>query len=396
MNNEQIDRIESVWSAKYGPNDDRIIVRSPGRVNLIGEHTDYNEGFVLPAAIDRAILLMVSPRADARIRLYAMDLQEEFETSLAPDLKPQLRWCDYLVGVARELFLAGHPLSGFDCVFGGDIPVGAGMSSSAAIEGGLAFALNRIFNLRIDPLTLVRLAQNAENNFVGVRCGIMDQFINIFGKSDRALRLDCRSLSYEEVPFERPDVSIVLCDTKVRRALASSEYNLRRRQCEIGVAAIRRRHAGIRSLRDVTRELLEEHRRELDPVVYRRCDYVIGENARVLYSCDHLKNNDYRAFGLEMYASHAGLRDQYEVSAPELDVLVELAGSLGGVFGARMMGAGFGGCTINLVEEARCEEFVREIRALYRNQLGGDCEVHTARIHGGTALVSPAGVNVQL
>jgi galactokinase len=224
----------------------------------------------------------------------------------------------------------------------------------------------------------------------------MDQFINIFGRRNKALRLDCRSLAYEEVPFERPDVSIVLCDTKVRRALATSEYNLRRRQCEIGVAAIRRRHDAVRSLRDVTPEILEDHRRELDPVVYRRCEYVIGENARVLRSCDHLKANDFRSFGTEMYASHAGLRDQYEVSAPELDALVEFAGSLGGVFGARMMGAGFGGCTINLVEEARCQEFVREIRGLYHNQLGGDIEVHTARIHAGTAVVSGAGVNVPL
>ncbi len=396
MNNEQIERIKNVWEAKYGPNEDRIVVRSPGRVNLIGEHTDYNEGFVLPAAIDRAIVLVVSPRRDSRIRLYAMDIQEEFETALAADMKPQLRWCDYLLGVVREMVIAGHVLGGFDCVFGGDIPVGAGMSSSAAIEGGVAFALNRVFDLGIDPLTLVRLAQNAENNFVGVRCGIMDQFINIFGRRNRALKLDCRSLSSEEVPFERPDISVVLCDTMVRRALASSEYNLRRRQCELGVATIRRHHEGIRSLRDVTSDLLEEHRQELEPVVYRRCDYVLGENSRVLSSCDHLKANDFRAFGLEMYACHAGLRDLYEVSSPELDALVELAGSLDGVYGARMMGAGFGGCTINLVDEARCDAFAREIRLQYRARVGGDCEVHTARIHAGTALVSGAAVHVPL
>ena len=396
MNNEQIDRIESVSTAKFGPNDERIIVRSPGRVNLIGEHTDYNEGFVLPAAIDRAILLVVAPRIDERVRLYALDLQEEYETVLAPDMKPQRRWSDYLIGVAGEMLGAGYALGGFDCVFGGDVPVGAGMSSSAAIEGGLAFALNSVFHLGIDRLTLVKLAQKAENDFVGVRCGIMDQFVNIFGRRDRALRLDCRSLAYEEVPFERPDISIVLCDTNVRRALASSEYNLRRRQCEIGVASIRRRHEAVRSLRDVSREILEDHRGELDPVVYRRCEYVIEENARVLRSCDHLKANDFRSFGLEMYASHAGLRDKYEVSAPELDALVEFAGSLGGVFGARMMGAGFGGCTINIVEESRCEEFIREIRRLYRTRPGGEIEVHTARIHAGTALVSGAGVNVSL
>jgi galactokinase len=396
MNNGQIDRIENIWGAKFGPNDDMIIVRSPGRVNLIGEHTDYNEGFVLPAAIDRAMLLAVAPRGDARVRLYALDLQEEYETVLAPEMRPEHRWSDYLIGVAAVMLHAGHPVGGFDCVFGGDVPVGAGMSSSAAIEGGLVYALNNVFHCGIDNLALVRLAQKAENDFVGVRCGIMDQFINIFGKRNRAVRLDCRSLAYEEVPFERPDISIVLCDTKVRRALASSEYNLRRHQCEIGVAAIRRRHEPVRSLRDVSREMLANYRREMDPIVYRRCEYVIEENARVLISCNRLKANDFRSFGLEMYASHAGLRDKYEVSAPELDLLVELAGSLDGVFGARMMGAGFGGCTINLVEEAGCEEFVRNIRGLYRGKLGGEIETHTARIHAGTAVVSRAGVNVPL
>ena len=396
MNNEQIERIESIASAKYGQSDERVVVRSPGRVNLIGEHSDYNEGFVLPGAIDRSILLAVSPRADSRVRLYAMDFQEEVETALSPAMEPLHRWSDYLAGVAHEMIVAGYALRGFDCVFGGDIPVGAGMSSSAAIEGGLAFALDGIFNLGIDKLTLVKLAQKAENNFVGVRCGIMDQFINIFGKPGAALKLDCRSLAFETIPFARPDIRIVLCDTRVRRALAASEYNVRRRQCETGVASVRLRHPGIRSLRDVSAGMLEEYRKELDPVVYRRCAYVIEENARVLRSCDHLRANNFRAFGLEMYASHEGLRDQYQVSAPELDELVELAGSLPGVFGARMMGAGFGGCTINLVEEARCGEFVREISARYRNITGNDCDVHTARIHAGTALVSGAGVNVPL
>lgn len=396
MNNEQIDRIENIWTAKFGPNDERIIVRSPGRVNLIGEHTDYNEGFVLPAAIDRAIVLAVAPRGDERVRLYAIDLQEEYETVLGPETKPLHRWSDYLIGVVGEMLKAGHFLGGFDCAFGGDVPAGAGMSSSAAIEGGLACALNIVFRCGIDRLSLVKLAQKAENDFVGVRCGIMDQFINIFGKRNRAIRLDCRSLEYEEIPFERQDINIVLCDTKVRRALASSEYNLRRRQCETGVASIRRCHESVRSLRDVSRELLEDHRRELDPVVFMRCEYVIEENARVLRSCDHLKANDFGSFGLEMFASHAGLRDKYEVSVPELDALVDLAGSLNGVFGARMMGAGFGGCTINLVEEVRCEEFVRDIRSLYSKKTGREIEVHTARIHAGTAVVSGAGVNVPL
>jgi galactokinase len=388
------DQMSTLFTAKFGSNDDRIIVRSPGRVNLIGEHTDYNEGFVLPAAIDRAILLAVAPRADDRLRVHAADMGEGFETTIPAMRKSDRSWPNYLLGVVDQMRKAGYGVRGFDCVFGGDIPIGAGMSSSAAIEGGLAFALNEVFDLGIDRLTLVKIAQKAENEFVGVRCGIMDQFINIFGQRNKVLKLDCRSLEYEYFPFERKDVRIVLCDTQVRRALASSEYNVRRQQCETGVEVLRRWKPSIRSLRDVTLDLLGAHRAEMDPVVYRRCTYVVEENARVLRACAHLKANDIHAFGEEMFASHTGLRDKYEVSCRELDVLIELASALKGVFGARMMGAGFGGCTINLVEEQHLVGFLGAIAPKYREAMGKELKLHTARIFTCTAKVSEASVGV--
>ncbi len=387
-------QIDAIFTKKFGFNDERIIVRSPGRVNLIGEHTDYNEGFVLPAAIDRAILIAIAPRRDLQVRFHAADMGEDFEATVAGIRKSERAWPNYLMGVVDQMLKAGHPVGGFDCAFGGDIPIGAGMSSSAAIEAGLAYALNEIFALGIDRLTLVRLAQKAENEFVGVRCGIMDQFINIFGERNRVLRLDCRSLEYEYFPFERTDIRIVLCDTQVRRALASSEYNMRRQQCEAGVAVLRRHNSTIRSLRDVTLPMLNDHRRELDDVVYRRCMYVVEENARVERACAHLKANDVRAFGKEMFASHAGLRDSYEVSCRELDVLVERAAAQRGVLGARMMGAGFGGCTINLVEEQHLSGFLDAMEEQYRTATGNALKVHTARIHTGTAKVSEANVEV--
>jgi galactokinase len=387
-------QIETVFSTKFGTSDERIIVRSPGRVNLIGEHTDYNEGFVLPAAIDRAMLLAVAPRADDRLRFHAADMREDFETTVPKIHKSERSWANYLMGVVDQMRKAGYEVGGFDCAFGGDIPIGAGMSSSAAIEAGLAFALNELFDLGIDRLTLVKLAQKAENEFVGVRCGIMDQFINIFGERNKVLRLDCRSLEYEYFPFERKDVGIVLCDTQIRRALASSEYNVRRQQCESGVDVLRRHDPSIRSLRDVSLDLLAEHRRELDDVVYRRCTYVVEENARVSRACAHLKANDIRSFGNEMFASHAGLRDSYQVSCRELDVLVEQASALKGVVGARMMGAGFGGCTINLVEEGHLSGFIDAMEEQYRTTIGSILKIHTARIHTGTAKVSEANVGV--
>jgi len=275
-------------------------------------------------------------------------------------------------------------LKGFDCVFGGDIPIGAGLSSSAAIEAGLAFALNTIFKLNIDKLELVKMAQKAEHEFAGVRCGIMDQFINIFGEANKVLKLDCRSLEYEYFPFEMKDVNIVLLDTHVKHSLASGEYNIRRAQCEEGVSILKKYNPLINSLRDVNIDLLNDHKTELDPVVFRRCHYVINENERLLNGCNDLKNNDLNSFGKRMYQSHEGLRDEYEVSCNELDILVETASKESSVLGARMMGGGFGGCSINLVTQNGADNFIQTAKEEYIKKTGSELKVYVTSIVGGT------------
>jgi galactokinase len=261
------------------------------------------------------------------------------------------------------------------------------MSSSAALEAGLAVALNELFRLGLDRLTMARLAQRAENEFVGVRCGIMDQFANLFGKSQTVLRLDCRSLEYEEEPFARPDLKIVLCDSMVRHELASSEYNTRRKQCEDGVATLRRVFHDVRALRDATSEMLQSMESTFDPTIYRRCRHVVEENARVLDACDALRTGRFEAFGDLMVKSHESLRDQYEVSCPELDTLVDAALRIEGVYGARLMGGGFGGCTINLVREDCVEEFAIELPDAYRDATGKEMNLHLCTIADGTSVL---------
>jgi galactokinase len=380
-----IQQISDKFRARFGV--EPLLVMSPGRVNLIGEHTDYNEGFVLPAAIDKAVIFAVAPRQDTVCHFVSQDYGQEFRCDLHELGRSPLRWPDYLEGVIDQFVRNGYAVRGFQCVFGGNIPIGAGMSSSAALEGGLAFAVNEMFRLKIDSLTLVKLAQKAENKFVGVRCGIMDQFINIHGLEKKVLKLDCRSLEFEYFPFERPDLRIVVCDSLVRRELASSEYNVRRRQCEEGVEVLKKYAPGIRSLRDVDLGLLEEHRADLDPVVYKRCDYVIRENIRVEEACRDLLTGDFKSFGERMGASHAGLRDGYEVSSPELDALVEAAAKVEGVLGARMMGAGFGGCAISLVEEGAVPELRERVSRDYQASFGRTPNIHVIRIEAGTHLI---------
>lgn len=374
------------FRARFGT--EPLLVRSPGRINLIGEHTDYNEGFVLPAAADRSIVFALAPRADAICHIVSLDMGQEVRFDIREPARSPLRWPDYLAGVVDQLVRGGHAIRGFQCAFGGDIPIGAGLSSSAAIEAGLAFGLDALFGLRIGSLELARLARRAENEFVGVACGIMDPFVNLHGRENRVLKLDCRTLDIDHIPFERADLRFVVADTMVRRELASTEYNVRRRQCEEGVAVLRRRDPSVRSLRDVGLDLLEEHRDELDPVVYRRCDYVVRENARVERACLDLADGDYRAFGELMRASHEGLRDGYEVSSPELDLLVEAAGAVEGVLGARMMGAGFGGCAVALIETEAVPAFRERVGRAYETATGKAPDIHVIGIAAGTHVIA--------
>ncbi|HEY1008018.1 MAG TPA: galactokinase [Sphingobacteriaceae bacterium] len=365
------------------------VFRSPGRVNLIGEHTDYNEGFVLPAAIDKEIYFCIAPNGLDRTRICSFDLQKTAEFRL-DDLEPaREHWQNYLLGVLAQFRKQDLKLPNFDVVYGGNVPIGAGMSSSAAVDCGLAFGLNEIFGLGLDRFTMAKMCQKAEHEYARVMSGIMDQFANLFGKAEHVVKLDCRSLDYQYYPFDMSSFRIVLCDTRVKHSLASSEYNNRRSECEQGVAILSRSAPGIKSLRDVTPELLEQHKEELPTIVYRRCFYVVHENRRVLDACLDLENNDLVAFGKKMFQTHDGLRQDYEVSCEELDFLVDQARTHESVIGARMMGGGFGGCTINLVRKESVEAFISGISEAYHRQFNVRPETYVTAIVDGTAeLVS--------
>lgn len=386
-----VQKIANEFSNRF--NDQYILVKSPGRVNLIGEHTDYNEGFVLPAAIDKSIIFAMNVNDTGQVRLYSIDKNQKFSTDISGDIaKSDLGWVNYLLGVVVELRNHGYEIGGFDCVFGGNVPIGAGMSSSAALEGGVLYGLTDLFDLEIPPVEMARIAQKAENDFVGVQCGIMDQFVSLNGRKDNALKLDCRSLEHEYYPFDHEDIHIVLCDTGVRRELASSEYNVRRSQCEQGVAILQEYDPSIKSLRDVKLELLMTQEDEMDPTVFKRCKYVVEENKRVLQACMDLENNDLKSFGQRMFQSHVGLRYEYEVSCTELDTLVDIAWEMDGVIGCRMMGGGFGGCTINLVQNEHMESFVSNIKEKYAQQLGDEINIYKTKVSAGTHLLEPENV----
>ena len=363
------------------------LFRSPGRVNLIGEHTDYNMGFVLPAAIDKVIYLAVTPRSDNSCKMFAYDMNEFYECSIDDIKRSEKEWANYLLGVADQLKKGGYQFSGFNCVFGGNIPIGAGLSSSAALEAGLAFALNHIFNLEIDSLSLVKMSQKAENEFVGVKCGIMDQYVNIFGKSGHVLRIDCRSLQKDYFPFDYNNISIVLFDTNVSHSLASSEYNQRRKECNDGIKIIKTDHPQIESLRDVSQELLNEYKSRLNPVIYKRCKYVIEENDRLMKACDALSVHELKVFGALMYQTHEGLSKDYEVSCKELDFLVEILKESPYIYGSRMMGGGFGGCTINLIENDAIDSISAEVKEKYKKAFGIEANIYVTKISGGTNII---------
>jgi galactokinase len=368
-----------------------LLVRAPGRVNLIGEHTDYNGGFVLPAAVDKEMTFAVGLNGTEKIRLVAFDLGEYFELGNAAEISPsETHWANYLLGVASQFQLRGHAVPGFDCVFAGTVPMGAGMSSSAAVECGLAFALDYFLKTDLPTMELARIAQYAEHTYAGVQCGIMDQFASLFGRDGQVVRLDCRSLEYQYFPFDTKAARIVLCNSGVKHSLASSEYNTRRQECERGVSVLQQHYEGIGSLRDATMEQLEAVKSELGGTVFRRCAYVVQENARVITACDCLIAGDLAGFGKEMYGSHAGLRDDYEVSCAELDVLVEAAKAAPGVFGSRMMGGGFGGCTINLVAPDKVEEFIASVSKVYQEKFGLKLETYQTTIVAGVGAVAAA------
>jgi galactokinase len=383
--NEIIPRLKKIFHQYFGTPD--CIVRSPGRINLIGEHTDYNLGLVLPAAIDKAIYIAINKRQDKEIHLHAADLAQTYQT-IIDTLKPSdQRWPDYILGVVDQLMKAGYPVKGFNAVIMGNVPLGAGLSSSAAVECALAFALNTLFDLGLDKKSMVLFSQKSENEFAGVKSGIMDQFASMYGKKEHVIRLDCRSLDYTYIPFDTTNISILLFDTGVKHSLASSEYNLRRQECERGVRIIQKKYPEVKSLRDADMNMVNDCLLNFDDIVYRRCKYVVEEIQRLQNGCIDLNNQDLVSFGKKMFATHDGLSQLYDVSCPEADALVKMVRNQEAVLGARMMGGGFGGCTINIVKKEKSEALVSEISKKYMERFATELKTYSVCIDNGTALV---------
>jgi galactokinase len=346
------------------------VFRAPGRVNLIGEHTDYNAGFVMPAAIGLYTWAAISPRPDRKLVVHSENFQETCEFDLnEAGAEATGHWSDYVRGVGVVLEKAGHRLSGANLLVRGEVPIGAGLSSSAAIEVATGISLLENSGIAVDRAGLARLCQRAENEFVGMRCGIMDQFVSCFGQANHALVLDCRSLSYQRLPLGN-GARLIVCNTMVKHALAGGEYNRRRAECEEAVRLLGRVFAGIHSLRDLSAEQLESGRNELPDGVYRRARHVVTENQRVLQAARGLQSGDLTRFGELMHESHASLKNDFEVSCRELDTMVRLASNVEGVYGARMTGGGFGGCTVNLVRSDCVDAFQRSVSSGYERETG--------------------------
>ncbi|MDP1843945.1 MAG: galactokinase [Sediminibacterium sp.] len=365
-----------------------IIVRSPGRVNIIGEHADYNNGFVLPAAIDKAAFIAISFRSDEEIHLTALDLNESFSTTVAA-LKPcsDISWPNYILGGAAQFIKRGIKLPGFNAVLTSDVPIGAGLSSSAAVECATVFALNHLLKTNIERVEMVAMAQKAEHEYAGVMCGIMDQFASMMGKVDQVIKLDCRSMEFEYVPFNLDGIKILLLNTNVKHSLASSEYNTRRKECMQAVELIQPYHPNVQSLRDATVQMLDQYVLPFNELVFKRARFVVDEMERLNNACVFLNEGNIKGLGTCMFQTHDGLSAQYEVSCKELDFLVDFVRDRSEVIGARMMGGGFGGCTINLVEESAIEKLIKDIKPAYELATGLTLDYYIASIQNGTEII---------
>jgi galactokinase len=356
---------------------------SPGRINLIGEHIDYNNGFVMPGAIDKGIWYAVAPNDSNNMHVYSLDMDEELKISLN-DIHKIRGWQNYILGVIDQLQKRNYSFTGFNVVFGGNIPIGGGMSSSAAVECGLAVALNTIFNLKINRVDIALICQKAEHTFPGVMVGIMDQFANMMGAKDHVLLLDCDTLQYETLPFNMKDYSIVLINTKVHHELAGGEYNKRRKQCEEGLRILRSKYPGTHNFRDIKPEYVEEQKNSLGEAVYMRCLYVTQEIERTQQAAKFLKSGNMEGFGKLMYQTHEGLSKLYNVSCPELDFLVEEAKHFPEIIGSRLMGGGFGGCTINIIQKDHVNPVTGKIMEKYKKQFNIDSEMYVVALSDGT------------
>jgi galactokinase len=365
-----------------------IITRSPGRINIIGEHTDYNDGFVLPAAIDKHAYIAIHPRSGSLFSLYANEFKAAFEGDLNTIQKSDCHWANYILGVMDQLQKAGHTLGGFDMYIDGDIPIGAGLSSSAALECATLFAFNEAFSLGLTREAMAYMAQKAEHEFAGVKCGIMDMFASLYGKEGHVFQLDCRSLTHTYLPLNLHGYKLVLFNTNVKHQLASSEYNTRRKQCEQGVAWVKDFVPEVVKLRDVTVDMLDSYVLPKDEVVYQRCKYIVEENMRLQGAAADLINGDIAALGAKMFQTHIGLSQGFEVSCKELDILVDCVKAEEAVIGARMMGGGFGGCTINLIKEDTMDRIIESVKIKYEKQTELPLTYYIVAIGTGTELIS--------
>ncbi|MFD2599516.1 galactokinase [Sphingobacterium corticis] len=364
-----------------------ISAKSPGRINIIGEHTDYNEGFVLPTAIDKAIYVALGKRADDKLVLYAEDFQSQFETTL-DDVKPTDQgWPNYILGVVDQIQKLNLELGGFNLYVDGDVPLGAGLSSSAALECATGFALNELFQLQLSRQEIAKIGQMAEHTFAGVKCGIMDQFASVLSKQDFVIKLDCRSLDYEHVPLVLGDYELFLLNTNVKHSLASSAYNDRRASCEQGVAWLQEVYPDVLSLRDATVEQLTEVVQPKNEDVFVKCKFVVEENERVELACEALKSGDVEELGNQLFTAHDAISKEYEVSCAELDFLVNYMKAQPEVVGARMMGGGFGGCTVNIAKKGHAERIADEVAPLYKEKFGLDLEPIFVAASGGSSLL---------
>ncbi len=379
------EQIVKIFREKFG-NESPEVYASPGRINLIGEHTDYNGSFVFPGAVDKGMIAALRFNGTDKIRAYAIDLNESSEFGLNESDLPKAGWAKYIFGVCREFIKRGKPIKGFDTVFAGDVPLGAGMSSSAALESTYAFALNEQLEFGVDKFELARIGQATEHNYVGVKCGIMDQFASLFGKEGNLMRLDTKTMEFDYFPFNPKGYKLVLVDSVVKHELASSAYNKRRESCERAAAAIRKNHPEVEFLRDATMEMLNEVKKDISDEDYMRAEYVIEETQRVLDVSEALERGDYETVGKKMFETHRGMSKLYEVSCEELDYLNDVAREHG-VTGSRVMGGGFGGCTINLVKDALYDSFVNDVKVLYKNKFGREPKIYDVVIGNGARKI---------
>ncbi len=374
-----IARVQSAFEGRFSGQPQWV--RACGRINIIGEHTDYNDGYVLPSAIDKYLFFAVAENGTDECRFLACDIHEEYSARIGELTPGPKLWANYLMGIVLQFINDGKAVRGFDCAFGGNLPIGSGMSSSAALECGLAWSLNNLFDAGYSREALAKLAQRSSHTFVGIPCGIMDQFASLMGKERQLILLDCRSLEYAYIPFDTGNYRVVLLNSRVHHELASSAYVARVQECREAAAV-----AGVGSLRDLTPDQLKACRHQLSPVVYNRASYVVAENNRVMAACAALRNGDIMELGRLMFETHDGLRYLYEVSCPEIDLLVDFARSFEGVIGARVMGGGFGGCTINLVHKNRIQDFIDQAMAYYLLHTGIQPEAYLTESVDGTEL----------